>query len=113
MKYNFYAGPAILPQEVMKAAAAAIVDFNEMGLSLLEISHRSKPFVAVMDEARSLVKELLDIGNDHEVLFLGGGASTQFSMLPMNLLDENGHAAYIDTGRWASNTIRTLNFWTC
>ncbi|MCO6464396.1 MAG: 3-phosphoserine/phosphohydroxythreonine transaminase [Saprospiraceae bacterium] len=106
MKYNFYAGPAILPQEVMKAAAAAIVDFNEMGLSLLEISHRSKPFVAVMDEARSLVKELLDIGNDHEVLFLGGGASTQFSMVPMNLLDENGHAAYIDTGRWASNAIK-------
>ena len=106
MKYNFYAGPAILPKEVMAEAAQAVVDFNGSGLSILEISHRSKDFIAVMDEAVALVKELLHIGDDHEVLFLSGGASSQFFMVPMNLLDETMKAAYADTGTWASKAIK-------
>lgn len=106
MKYNFYAGPAILPKEVMAEAAQAVVDFNGSGLSILEISHRSKDFIAVMDEAVALVKELLSIGEDHEVLFLSGGASSQFFMVPMNLLDETMKAAYADTGTWASKAIK-------
>lgn len=105
MKYNFYAGPAILPREVIEEAANAILDFNGMGLSLLEISHRTKEFISVMDEAVALVKELLHIGEDHEVLFLSGGASSQFYMAPMNLLNENEKAAYVDTGTWASKAI--------
>lgn len=106
MKYNFYAGPAILPKEVMKEAAEAVVEFKGMGFSLLEISHRSKEFIAVMDEACALVKELLHVPDDYEVLFLGGGASLQFAMAPMNLLDESMKAAYTDTGTWASKAIK-------
>lgn len=105
-KYNFYAGPAILPREVIEAAAAAVLDFEGMGLSLIEISHRSKQFVAVMDEAVALVKELLNIGDEHEVLFLSGGASSQFYLTPMNLLDQDEKAAYVDTGTWASKAIK-------
>ena len=106
MKYNFYAGPAILPREVIEDAAQAVLEFNGMGFSLLEISHRSKEFIAVMDEAVALVKELLHIGDEHEVLFLSGGASSQFYMAPMNLLDESTKAAYTDTGTWASKAIK-------
>lgn len=106
MKYNFFAGPAILPREVIEEAAEAVLDFNGMGFSILEISHRSKEFIAVMDEAVALVKELMHIGDDHEVLFLSGGASTQFSMAPMNLLAEGAKAAYVDTGTWASKAIK-------
>ena len=106
MKYNFYAGPAILPREVIEEAAQAVLEFNGMGFSLLEISHRSKEFIAVMDEAVALVKELLHIGDEHEVLFLSGGASSQFYMAPMNLLDESTKAAYTDTGTWASKAIK-------
>ncbi len=105
MKYNFYAGPAILPKEVIEAAAQAVLEFAGTGLSLLEISHRSKEFIAVMDEARALVKQLLHIGSDHEVLFLSGGASTQFSLIPLNLLNNDEKAAYVDTGTWASKAI--------
>jgi len=105
MKYNFYAGPAILPREVIEEAAKAVLDFNGMGFSLIEISHRTKEFIAVMDEAVALVKELMHIGDDHEVLFLSGGASSQFFMAPMNLLDETMKAAYVDTGTWASSAI--------
>ena len=106
MKYNFYPGPAILPREVMNEAAEAIMEFNGMGFSILEISHRSKEFIAVMDEAQALVKELLQVPDDFEVLFLAGGASLQFAMAPMNLLDGDSKAAYTDTGTWASKAIK-------
>lgn len=105
-KHNFYAGPAILPETVLKQSAEVVIDFAGMGLSLLEISHRSKQFEAVMDESRALVLELLNLSNEYEVLFLSGGASTQFFMIPMNLLSEQGTAYYVNTGTWASNAIK-------
>lgn len=106
-KHNFSAGPCILPQEVFEKSAAAILDFNGIGLSLLEISHRSKDFVPVMEEARAIVKRLLKLGDDYEVLYLGGGASLQFLMVPFNLMKaEHGKAAYLDTGTWASGAIK-------
>lgn len=106
-KHNYSAGPCILPQEVFEKSAQAILDFNNSGLSILEISHRSKDFVAVMDEARALVLELLGLeGKGYEVLFLGGGASMQFLMVPYNLMKVNGKAAYLDTGTWASGAIK-------
>ncbi len=105
-KYNFSAGPAILPQEVFAEASQAVVDFAGIGLSILEISHRSKEFQAVMDEAQALVKELLGLSDDFEVLFLQGGASTQFAMIPMNFLGENETAGYVDTGSWSTKAIK-------
>lgn len=106
-KHNFSAGPCILPQEVFEKSAEAILDFNGIGLSLLEISHRSKDFVPVMDEARAIVKRLMNLGDDYEVLYLGGGASLQFAMVPFNLMKaENGKAAYTDTGTWAAGAIK-------
>ncbi len=105
-KHNFSAGPSILPQEVFQQASEAILDFNGMGLSLLEISHRSKEFVAVMDEARAIVKRLMKLGDDYEVLYLQGGASLQFLMVPFNLLSKDGKAAYTNTGTWASGAIK-------
>ena len=105
--HNFSAGPCILPQEVFQKSAEAILDFNGIGLSLLEISHRSKDFVAVMDEARAIVKRLLKLGDDYEVIYLQGGASLQFLMVPFNLMQmENGKAAYTDTGTWAAGAIK-------
>lgn len=106
MPFNFSAGPAILPREVIEEAAQAVLDFNNSGLSLIEMSHRSKDFVAVMEEARILAKELLNAGDDFEALFLGGGASLQFAMAPMNLLDSGEKAAYVDTGVWSSKAIK-------
>ena len=103
-KLNFYAGPSILSEFTIKNMADAVMDFNGTGLSILEISHRSKEFQAVMDEAQALTKELLDIPEGYEVLFLGGGASLQFCMVPFNLL--NKKAAYLDTGVWASKAIK-------
>lgn len=103
-KHNFYAGPSILSEFTIKNTAAAVENFADMGLSLLEISHRSKEFVAVNDEARALIKELLDVPAGYEVVFLGGGASLQFCMVPYNLLAKK--AAYLDTGTWASNAIK-------
>ena len=103
-KHNFYAGPSILSQYTIKNTADAILDFAGTGLSLMEVSHRGKEFVAVCDEARSLVKELLDVPSTHEVIFLGGGASMQFCMVPYNLLKKK--ASYMDTGTWASNAIK-------
>lgn len=106
-KHNFSAGPCILPQEVFEKSAQAILDFNGIGLSILEISHRSKDFVAVMDEARAIVKRLMNLNDDYEVLYLGGGASLQFVMVPFNLMkSENGKAAYLDTGVWAAGAIK-------
>ncbi|MFK7775075.1 MAG: 3-phosphoserine/phosphohydroxythreonine transaminase [Saprospiraceae bacterium] len=105
-KHNFFAGPAILPASVLKQATAAIEDFAGMGLSILEISHRSKQFVSVVDEAVSLTKELLGLDDNYEVLFLTGGASSQFYMAPMNLLPQDGTACYINTGTWSDKAIK-------
>ena len=106
-KHNYSAGPCILPQEVFQKSADAILDFNNSGLSLLEISHRSKDFVAVMDEARDLALELLDLkGKGYQALFLHGGASLEFLMVPYNLMKVNGKAAYFDIGTWASAAIK-------
>jgi len=105
--HNYSAGPCILPQEVFQKSADAILDFNNSGLSLLEISHRSKDFVAVMDEARDLALELLDLkGKGYQALFLHGGASLEFLMVPYNLMKVEGKAAYLDTGTWASAAIK-------
>ncbi len=104
--HNFSAGPGILPQEVMKQAAEACLSFDNLGLSLLEISHRSKSYEAVMQEARALAKELLGLGEGYQAIFLGGGASLQFCMVPMNLLRTEGYAAYVNTGVWASKAIK-------
>ena len=106
-KHNYSAGPCILPQEVFQKSSEAILDFNNSGLSLLEISHRSKDFVAVMDEARDLALELLDLkGKGYQALFLHGGASLEFLMVPYNLMKVDGKAAYLDTGTWASAAIK-------
>jgi len=104
--HNFNAGPSILPKQVFEEASHAILDFNNSGLSILEIGHRTPLFQQVMDEARSLAKELMKLNDDHEVLFLHGGASTQFMQVPMNLLGENEMAAYTDTGIWAGKAIK-------
>jgi phosphoserine aminotransferase len=106
-KHNFSAGPCILPQEVLQEASQAVLNFDNLDLSLLEISHRSKNFVAVMDEAVSLVKELLEVPEGYSVIFVQGGASLQFVMVAFNLLKtEKGKAAYTNTGTWASNAIK-------
>ena len=103
-KHNFYAGPSILSEYTIKNTADAVLNFADMGLSLLEISHRSKQFTAVIEEASALVKELLEVPEGYTVLWLGGGASMQFCMVPYNLL--NKKAAYLETGTWASNAVK-------
>lgn len=106
MKHNFGAGPCILPKEVFQQASEAVIDFNNTGLSILEISHRSKEFEAVIDEATQLVRELLSVPQGYSILFLQGGASLQFAMAPLNLLPEGGKAAYLDTGVWATKALK-------
>tara|TARA_R110000868_G_scaffold149555_2_gene372038 strand:+ start:3185 stop:4249 length:1065 start_codon:yes stop_codon:yes gene_type:complete len=104
-KHNFSAGPSILPQEVLLKASSAVMDFNNEGLSLLEISHRSKPFVDVMEKARSLVLELMGLEDKgYKALFLQGGASTQFLMVALNLLEKR--AGYLNTGTWSEKAIK-------
>ena len=103
-KYNFGAGPSILPQEVIRATAEACINFDGMDLSLMEISHRSSNFQAVIDEARALIAELLQLPADYSVIFLGGGASTQFCYVPYNLLEHK--AAYLNTGTWAKKALK-------
>jgi phosphoserine aminotransferase len=105
-KHNFSAGPCILPQQVFKEASSSILNFNKLDLSLIEISHRSADFVAVMDEAVQLVKELLNVPNGYSVLFLQGGASMEFLMVANNLMKIGGKAAYLDTGTWSSKAIK-------
>lgn len=106
-KHNFSAGPCILPQKVFEKSAQAVLNFNNSGLSILEISHRSKDFVAVMEEARALVLELLGLtGKGYQALFFQGGASMQFLMVPQNVMKTDGKAAYLDTGTWANNAIK-------
>ena len=103
-KHNFSAGPSILPREVIEETAKAILDFNGSGLSVLEVSHRGKDFQAVMDEAVALFKEILNIPEGYSVLFLGGGASMQFCMVPYNFLEKK--AAYLNTGVWAKKAMK-------
>lgn len=103
-KYNFNAGPSMLPREVIENTAKQILDFNGSGLSLVEISHRSKDFQSVIDEAEALVKELLDIPEGYSVIFLGGGASLEFCMIPYNFLINK--AAYLNTGTWAKKAMK-------
>lgn len=103
VKYNFNAGPSILPREVIEATAAACLDFNGTGLSLMEISHRSKDFQPVIDEAVALFKELLNIPDGYSILFLGGGASLEFCMVPYNFLEKK--SAYLNTGVWAKKAM--------
>jgi phosphoserine aminotransferase len=104
--HNFNAGPSILPQQVFRQASEAVLNYNDTGLSILEIGHRTAIFQAVMDEARALVRELMKLNDTHEVLFLHGGASTQFMQVPMNLLDDKQTAAYADTGVWGQKAIK-------
>ncbi len=103
--HNFYAGPAILPQEVLVEASSSALRYED-GLSIMEMSHRSKPLAAVFEEAERLIGELLDVPDDYKVLFLTGGASSQFYMVPMNILGANQTAGYVDTGAWSTKAIK-------
>ncbi len=104
-KYNFSSGPATLPQPLFEEAAKAVLDYQDSGLSILEISHRSDTFVEILEGAKSLVVELLGLEDDFEVLFLTGGASMQFCQVPFNLLSSNGTGLYLDTGTWSEKAI--------
>ncbi|OGQ97255.1 MAG: phosphoserine transaminase [Deltaproteobacteria bacterium RIFOXYD12_FULL_57_12] len=104
--YNFSPGPATLPYEVLVQAAKDIVNYQDRGIGLIEMSHRSKDFIAITDEAEELLRELLNIPANYKVLFLQGGASTQFAMIPMNLLGPGKSAAYLNTGVWAKKAIK-------
>lgn len=106
MKHNFGAGPCILPQEVLKQASQAVLSFGDTGLSILEVSHRSKEFEEVVTETESLLRELLDVPKGYSILLLQGGARQQFALAPMNLLPINGKAAYLDSGSWANGAIK-------
>ena len=106
MVYNFNAGPSILPKEVFEEGSRAILDFNGTGLSILEIGHRTALFQEVVDEAMATVRELMKLDADHEILFLHGGASTQFFQVPMNLLNDGAIAAYLDGGVWGKKAIK-------
>ena len=103
-KYNFNAGPSMLPREVVEKTAQAVLDYEGMGLSLMELSHRSAEFKPILDEARLLLKELLDVPAGYEVLFLGGGASMHFCMVPFNFL--RSKAAYLNTGTWSTKAMK-------
>jgi phosphoserine aminotransferase len=105
-KHNFSSGPSILPKEVMAQAAKACVQYKDCGMSILELSHRSAQFSEIIEETESLVREVLGINDDYAVLFLMGGASSQFFSLPMNLINEDETAAYSDTGVWAAKAIK-------
>ncbi len=108
-KYNFNAGPSILPDVVLEAAAKAIIDFNGTGLSLLSISHRTPDFEAVLDEAQTLFRELLNIPDNYKIYFVGGGASTQFFHIPANFLGKK--AGYVNTGVWTKKAIKEAKFY--
>lgn len=105
-KHNFNAGPSILPQYTLDETSKAVLELDNIGLSILEISHRSKDFQKIVDDSVALVKEILNIPEGYSVLFLGGGASLQFAMVPYNLLAENKTAAYLETGSWAQKAIK-------
>ena len=105
-KINFSAGPAILPAPVLKEAAKGVANYQGLGLSLIEMSHRGPEFTAVIEEATALIAELIQLPAGYQVIWLGGGASLQFCMAPMNLLNSDETAAYVDTGTWASKAIK-------
>ncbi len=105
-KHNFNSGPSVLPQEVLTQSAEAILNFNNLGLSILEIGHRTSWFVDVIEEAKLLVKEFMQLEEGYEVLFLQGGATTQFMQVPLNLLGDTETAAYCDNGIWGSKAIK-------
>jgi len=104
--YNFSAGPAVLPDEAIQDTASAVVNYNDSGMSLLEMSHRSQPIVDLIEETTELAKRLLLVPDNYHIIWLQGGASTQFSMVPMNILSENEIADYTDTGSWAAKAIK-------
>lgn len=106
MVHNFNSGPSILPKEVFEQASQSILNFNDTGLSILEIGHRTPLFQGVVDEAMATARELMQLDSQHEILFLHGGASTQFFQVPMNLLDEKETAAYLDCGIWGTKAIK-------
>jgi len=106
MPHNFNSGPSVLPKEVFEQASQAILDFNGTGLSILEIGHRTPLFQDIIDEAIATTRELMRLDKDHEILFLHGGASTQFFQVPMNLLNDNETAAYLDCGTWGTKAIK-------
>jgi phosphoserine aminotransferase len=108
--FNFSAGPGTLPLEVLAQAAKDVVNFNDKGIGLIEMSHRSKEFMAVTDEAEALLREILGVPANYKVLFLQGGASTQFAMVPMNLLGPGKKASYLNTGVWAKKAIKEARF---
>jgi len=108
--HNYSAGPCILPQEVFEEASKAVLNYNNIGLSLLEMSHRSPEFVAIMDEAVSLVKELLEVPEGYSVLFLQGGASLGFLHTSYNMIRENKKAGYVNTGTWSSKAIKEVSY---
>lgn len=105
-KVNFYSGPAILPESVLAKASESVININGNNISILEISHRSEIFTHIMNEARLLVRQLLEVPDNYEVLFLHGGASSQFYMIPYSLLGSSNTAVYTDTGQWAANAIK-------
>lgn len=109
-KFNFYSGPAILPEEVLRKSSESVIELDNIGLSLIEISHRSKEFEGVLDKAKSLIKELLELSSEFEILFLQGGASTQFCMIPFNFLNQNESAGYLDIGTWSSKAIKEASY---
>lgn len=104
--HNFSAGPAVLPLEVLEKAQQELTNYNNMGRSVMEISHRSTEYTEIDHQAKSRLRDLLDLGTDFEIMFLQGGASSQFMMTPFNFLDENKTADYIDTGRWSAKAIK-------
>lgn len=108
-KHNFSAGPAILPQAVLEEAAESVKDFGGVGLSILEMSHRSAEFTAVMEEAQQIVKDLYNLPDNYKVLFLTGGASSQFYMVPMNILAQDASASYVNTGTWSTKAIKEVS----
>ncbi|MEJ2034423.1 MAG: aminotransferase class V-fold PLP-dependent enzyme, partial [Deltaproteobacteria bacterium] len=103
--YNFSPGPATLPYEVLQQAAKDVVNYRDKGIGLIEMSHRSKEFIAITEETERLLRELLAIPDNYKVLFLHGGASTQFAMVPMNLLGPGKTASYLNTGTWSKKAI--------
>jgi phosphoserine aminotransferase len=110
-KINFNAGPAALPEEVLKEASEAVIDYKDGGLSILEIQHRSKAFDNIIEEATGLVRELSEVGNDYEVLWLHGGGRLQFCMIPMNFLGEQETAGYIDSGHWSDEAMQYARYY--
>ena len=104
--YNFSAGPSMLPEDVLRTAAEEMFDYKGSGQSVMEMSHRSKEFQAIIDEAEADLREILNIPDNYDVLFLQGGGSTQFAMVPLNLMNKNKKADYIITGQWANKAYK-------